>query len=75
MGAMLLVSILLSFSCGRGGDQPAEAVEWEVSRQVGPRQIELAATVEYCGGEQGPTLEQSVVEYSGKRVYKTITLK
>lgn len=74
VGAMLLVSILLSFSCGGGGDRSAEAVEWEVSRQVGSRQVELAATVEYCGGEQGPTLEQPVVEYASKRVFIELLL-
>jgi hypothetical protein len=72
-GAILLGLILSAVGCGGGGDRSARAVKWEVSRQLGPRQVRLVATVGSCGG-QLPTIEPPVIEYSGNKVFIELLL-
>ncbi len=71
--ALILGFALLAFGCSGGDDRSAQAVEWGVSRQVGPRQIKLVATVEYCG-DSTPTIKRPVMEYSGRRVFIELLL-
>lgn len=73
-GAILFGLALLAFGCGGGDNRSAQAVKWGVFRQLGPRQVKLVATVEYCGDGQGPTLERPVIEYSGRRVFIELLL-
>ena len=71
-GALILGFILLAFGCGGGDARSAQAVEWGVSRQVGPRQINLVVEIESCGPT--PTIKRPVIEYSGKRVFIELLL-
>jgi len=72
-GVLILGFTLLAFGCGGGGDRSAQAVEWGVSRQVGPRQIRLVTEIDHCRGPT-PTIERPVIEYSGKRVFIELLL-
>lgn len=68
VGVVLAVGVMPMAGCGNGGGESAQAVEWGVSRQVGPRQVKLVATVKSCGG-QVPAIERTVIEYSGARAF------
>lgn len=67
--AILLLAVLLVFGCGGGDGQSAQVVEWGVARPLGPRQIKLVTSVNHCGGEPAPVIEQPVIKYSGRKVF------
>jgi len=67
--AVLLALALLGAGCGGGDDGPERAVEWQVDRPLGPKQIRLVAKVETCSAEDPPRLEEPLIEYSGDDAY------
>lgn len=67
--AVLLALALLGAGCGGGDDGAERAVEWQVDRPLGPKQIRLIARIETCAAEGGPLLEEPLIEYSGDDAY------
>lgn len=61
--------VLLTVGCAGGKVGASQAVEWEVSRQVGPKRIRLVTSVETCSGDPVPRLKRPKVEYAGQRVF------
>lgn len=74
-GAMGFAVVIVAFGCGGKSDHSAQAVEWEVFRPTGPRQVDLVVAVDHCDGDPKPTIQRPVVEYSGKRVFIELVLK
>ena len=69
IGVLALVgAILLGVGCVGGDDSGSKrAVGWGVERQLGPRSLRLAGTVEVC---YAPVqLEQPIIEYEDDHVY------
>ena len=65
---MLAGAALLGVGCSGGDDSGSErSVEWSIDRQLGPKSIRLAATVEVCWAPV--QLEQPIIEYEDNRVY------
>lgn len=69
MGVLALAGVtLLGVGCAAGDDSGSErAVGWGVDRQLGPKSLRVAGTVEVC---YAPVqLEEPIIEYEDDGVY------
>lgn len=66
--AVLASTVLFGVGCGGGEHGSERAVEWGVERQLGPRQVLLAATVRSCTAPP-ELLERPLIDYSDNQVF------